>query len=511
MDVLRALPAPARVLVLLVVVAGAAALTAQVPAVARWSSGDLLAFVGLAAGLAASELLRIDLTFRRWSTDFSMEDALWAAALLVATPSVLVAAAAAGMAIGQAARSLAGLKIAFNIGHAVLSIVVAQAVFAALGSPSATSVEGWLAVTVAMGALWLVNTAIMGTFVSLLEGKSLLGAALVPTAAFHWLGNLAIGILAALLFELEPRALPLLVVPVALTWLAYKGWLEAAQERDWMREMARDADRISHSGDFARRVMQPERGGAGELASTLNLLLEQVDSALALQRRFIRETSHELKTPITICRGHLDVMGPEPSRDELDATVAIVLDELDRMARIVQDMSTLARMEDPAGLRPDVVRIERLVADVAAKARPLLNRTLRIAPVPAGATMRADEQRITQALTNLLQNAEEHTPSGTSIELRVVADGDSWRFEIADHGGGLPEGHETLVFRPFHAGRNSSGSGLGLAIVAGIARAHGGTAGVDNRPGEGATFWLRVPEGLPEGLAEAPQRQASHA
>jgi signal transduction histidine kinase len=492
-SLLRALPPPAGALVVAVVLAGAAALAARAPAITSWSGGQLLAFAGLAAGLAASELLRMDLRFRRWSTDYSMEDALYAAALLLADPSVLVAAAAMGMLIGQGARSLAPLKVAFNVGQAVLAITAAESVFIALGAPPATTVTGWLAGALAMAALWAVNTAIMGSFVCLLEGKPLRRAALVPTAALLWLGNLAIGILAALLFEVEPRALPLLLVPTVLTRLAYKGWLDSAQERDWMSEMARDADRIARGRDLSGRVTEPHDGEAAELASTLNRLLKRIEDAFQRERRLIRETSHELRTPITICRGHLEVMSLYPPRAELDETVTIVLDELDRMTRIVEDMSTLARVEDPATLRSDVLDLDRLVADVAAKSAPLLADRLRIQPVPAGATLRADAHRLTQALTNLLKNAGDHTPPGTAIELRVLAEGGGWQFEIADQGGGLPAGQEMAIFRPFHAGAHSPGSGLGLAIVAGVARAHGGSAGVDNRPGEGATFWLRLP------------------
>ena len=163
------------------------------------------------------------------------------------------------------------------------------------------------------------------------------------------------------------------------------------------------------------------------------------------------------------------------------------------MARIVDDMSALAYMEDPASLRRGDVDIESFLAELAVKAAPLLNGRLRMGPVVDNETLRADGQRLTQALINLLTNAREHTPAGTPIELRVAADNGTWRFEVADSGGGLSPEHAEHAFQPFVKGADSDGSGLGLAIVAGIAHAHGGAAGVDNRRGEGATFWVKIP------------------
>jgi signal transduction histidine kinase len=112
----------------------------------------------------------------------------------------------------------------------------------------------------------------------------------------------------------------------------------------------------------------------------------------------------------------------------------------------------------------------------------------------AEATVRADPQRMTQALLNLLQNAATHARGDGPVRLRVHAEPVGWRFEVADGGGGLPPGEEQFVFEPFRTGSSPTGrTGLGLSIVRGIARAHGGESGVINRPGRGATFWIRIP------------------
>jgi signal transduction histidine kinase len=105
-----------------------------------------------------------------------------------------------------------------------------------------------------------------------------------------------------------------------------------------------------------------------------------------------------------------------------------------------------------------------------------------------------DPQRLTQALINLIQNAAVHTSTGSLVDLCAREVSGAWRFEVTDQGAGVPVGEEDSVFRPFHRlDATRPGSGLGLAIVRGIAEAHGGRAGVDNRPSQGATFWIEVP------------------
>jgi signal transduction histidine kinase len=94
---------------------------------------------------------------------------------------------------------------------------------------------------------------------------------------------------------------------------------------------------------------------------------------------------------------------------------------------------------------------------------------------------------------NLLQNTADHANGDGPVCLRARAGPSSWRFEVADDGGGLPAGDEQVVFEPFSTGSAPGGTGLGLSIVRGIARAHGGEAGIVNRPGHGATFWIRIP------------------
>jgi signal transduction histidine kinase len=484
---------PALALVAFVVIGGAVAIAGRLPAVAGWSATEWLAFVGIAAAVAIAECFPMELSYSHEKVTYSLSDAVWTAALLTSPASVLTLAVAAGVLVGQSVQTWSPHKVAFNVGQFTIGITAAVAVFEAFGSPAASEPAAWAAAAVAMAAFQAVNTVLMGAIISLTEHQPFWQVALVPIAVLHWIGNLSLGILGAVIWTAEPLALPLLAVPTVLTYLAYRGWLTTVEERDQMHELAITADSISESGDLDRRVPElGKRTAAGELGATLNRMLDRLAASFRRERLFLRQTSHELRTPITICRGHLEVLGPDPEPGELAETVTVVIDELDRMSRLVTDMTTLAGMEDPAALHVQELAVDRLVADVTSKAVALLDGRLHVT-LPEDGTVRADPHRITQALINLLQNAAEHTESGTPIHFRTVRTGAAWRFEVADEGEGLPPGTEDDVFEPFFTAKASLGSGLGLCVVSGIARAHGGLAGVDNRPGRGATFWVELP------------------
>jgi two-component system OmpR family sensor kinase len=169
----------------------------------------------------------------------------------------------------------------------------------------------------------------------------------------------------------------------------------------------------------------------------------------------ILTVSHELRTLITICRGHLD---------------------------------------DRAQLKMRTLRVDDFMSSIAKSAEPILGHRLTIEPDVAGAMLQADPQRLTQALLNLLRNAAEHAGEDSPVRFRVELESAGCRFEVADEGGGLAPGEEQVVFEPFKTGSSlKAGTGLGLSIVQAVARAHGGDSGVVNRPGQGATFWIRIP------------------
>jgi signal transduction histidine kinase len=222
---------------------------------------------------------------------------------------------------------------------------------------------------------------------------------------------------------------------------------------------------------------------------------EQLRELDELKDKFLSTVSHELRTPITICRGHLEVLDARAGEQEVRAVREMLVDELGLMGRLVEDLTTLAWGDDRALLRCESLPLDSFMNSITAKAETILGDRVRVESGIHGATLRADPQRLTQALVNLLQNAADHAKGDEPVRLCVQAESSGWRFEVADDGGGLPPGDEQAVFEPFNTGssREGGGTGLGLSIVRGLARAHGGESGVVNRPGQGATFWIRIP------------------
>ena len=236
--------------------------------------------------------------------------------------------------------------------------------------------------------------------------------------------------------------------------------------------------------------------------------LEQIERAMHAERdradqlreldrmkdTFLSAVSHELRTPLTICRGHLDVLDAGAGEHEVRVVKETLLDELGLMGRLVEDLTTLARVGDGTLLKLEPLPLAEFVRGIVTMAEPILGDRLQWDADSTGATLQADRQRLTQALLNLLQNAAGHARGGGPVRLRVRGEPAGWLFEVADNGGGLPPGEERFVFEAFRTGSSPTGrTGLGLSIVRGIARAHGGECGVVNRPGRGATFWIRIP------------------
>jgi signal transduction histidine kinase len=212
-----------------------------------------------------------------------------------------------------------------------------------------------------------------------------------------------------------------------------------------------------------------------------------------MKDNFLSAVSHELRTPITICRGHLEVLDEEAGQQEVRAVKEMLVDELSLMGRLVEDLTTLAWADGRAWLRIESLPMDGFMTGMTAKAETILGKRVRVQPWTGHQPLRADPQRLAQALVNLLQNAADHTKGDEPVRFSVQAEPSGWLFEVADDGGGLPPSDEESVFEPFSTGSRRGGMGLGLSIVRGIAHGHGGQCGVANRPGHGATFWIRIP------------------
>jgi len=495
----RRLPGRARVLIGVVVAAGGTALLVRAAEVVGWERQQALGFAVLAVAVVVSE--QFQLPFQRGSEthNFNLTDAVWTAGLLLVAPSVLTLAVAAGVLAGESLRGWSPVKIAFNVGQFVVGITAATLVYGLLDPGALDEPRTWAAAALAMAAFFVVNTVAIGlvlAFVQRVPIASVIQPTL-PLGTLNWAGNVALGTLTAIVWKVDPLGLPLLVAPLGVAFVAYRGWLWSMRERERMAELARVADEIAAGRDLDRRLPEQEPGEAtGALARTLNSMLDRVERALLRERRFLSEVSHELRTPITICRGHVEVLEPAPTLEDVAEAREVLLSELDRMSRLVEDMSTLARAENPGFVRLEDVDVDRFLADLRSSAQMLLNGRLAVERTSSHVdqVVSADPQRLTQALLNLLQNAALHAPAAGKVVLGVDREQDAWRFEVRDGGAGLTAEERRRVFEPFSRGRTAApGSGLGLAIVRGIAEAHGGSAGVESDPGRGATFWIRVP------------------
>jgi two-component system OmpR family sensor kinase len=248
----------------------------------------------------------------------------------------------------------------------------------------------------------------------------------------------------------------------------------------------------------------------GQVGSALNTLLDHVDSALDARhrseqqvRQFVADASHELRTPLTTIRGYTELARKHPEDSEA-ATLAFakVEEESGRMTALVEDLLLLARLDAGRPLEHHPVDLTRLLIEAVSDARVVDPERRWQLVLPAGSDPEAeaevvlpgDEQRLHQVVTNLLSNATRYTPPGSTVTVRVLADG----FDVHDDGPGFPPAIAAHAFERFVRGDESrhrgadSGAGLGLALVQAIVQSHGGTVSLASRPGD-TTIRVRLP------------------
>ncbi len=286
----------------------------------------------------------------------------------------------------------------------------------------------------------------------------------------------------------EATRVYLITVAAVLLVIAASASIVASRLLRPLRRMRETADRIS-ARSLDERL--PVRGNddVSALAVTMNAMLDRLDGAMDSQRELLGDVGHELKTPLTIVRGYLEVMDPQDP-DDVRETQELVTDELDRMARLVQDLSATARLHGPAPVSPRAVDAGDLMQQIVRKAEGIEGAQVTAGPL-AEVVADLDPARITQAMLQLAQNAVTH--GGGRIEIGSDATAERIRLWVRDHGPGVPLELRETVFDRFHRSE-SGGSGLGLSIVQVIARAHGGEARVtDPATGPGALFLITLP------------------
>jgi signal transduction histidine kinase len=294
-----------------------------------------------------------------------------------------------------------------------------------------------------------------------------------------------------------------LILALALIWLA------ASRVLAPLRTLSATAHSITES-DLSRRIPAEGKGEIAELAHTFNEMMDRLQESFESQRDFVNDAGHELRTPITIIRGHLELMGSDPQ--EQQETVALVLDELDRMSRMVGELSLLVKAERPDFLQPKEVDIQPFMQELYTKATALsLDRDWHLEAAVSGQFM-PDRQRLTEAVMNLAENAVQHTESGDRITLGAdLTQGALLRIWVRDTGTGIAPEDQQRIFARFarvaKQRRRSEGTGLGLAIVKAIAEAHHGQVTLESKLGTGSTFTLVLPLNPTSGLS---LKAASH-
>ena len=287
-----------------------------------------------------------------------------------------------------------------------------------------------------------------------------------------------------------------LILALLLAWVASRGVLAP------LHLLLQTTRKISES-NLDRRISVEGKGELAELATTFNAMMDRLQAAFISQQEFINDAGHELRTPIAIVRGHLELMGDNP--EEVRETLALVLDELDRMSRFVNDMLLLAKAERPDFLLLETVELQSFTEELFAKAQALAQRNWQLDSTAQGQAI-ADRQRLTQAVMNLIQNATQHTKENDIIGIGSTISKSRISFWVRDTGEGIARLDRKRIFERFaraaHSRRRSEGAGLGLSIVQAIVEAHGGQVLLKSEVGNGARFTIVIP------LKHSPERKS---
>ncbi len=294
-----------------------------------------------------------------------------------------------------------------------------------------------------------------------------------------------------------------LVALLSLVVVGIVGWLVAGRLLHPIRVLATTARQIGKE-DISERIPVTGSDDLAAMTRSVNEMLDRLEGAFRAQDQLIHDVSHELRTPLTIVRGHLEVLDAG-DRDDVIATRELTLDELKRMNRVVDDLTTLAQAEHPEFVHPSPVELGTLTDEVYDKARGLGDRRWLIDARAEGEAL-LDRERITQAWLQLAANAVKFSPPGSVVALgSEISDGEV-RLRMRDQGRGIAEEDIQRIFDRFERTDTSTpGSGLGLPIVDAIARAHSGTVEVESEVGAGTTFTIV----LPHTAVDGPSREES--
>lgn len=268
-----------------------------------------------------------------------------------------------------------------------------------------------------------------------------------------------------------------------------------------LSRMAADASSISLASPGKRIAYNGPEDELGVLARALNAMLERLEHAYAEQRRFVADASHELRTPVAIMRGNIELLrSGHLSAPESHEALEMIDSESKRMARLLDELLSLARLEGAAHtFQP--LEVRTILEEGAARLRSLGDRRVTI-EAPSDLWVLGDPDLLDQALLNILKNAFAHTTDGGMIALAAEWDTNRVSFVVTDDGAGIPADELDRIFDRFYRTQgprpsDSGGAGLGLAIADRLVDLHGGTISAENSPTGGARFTITLPRIAP--------------
>ena len=263
--------------------------------------------------------------------------------------------------------------------------------------------------------------------------------------------------------------------------------------------MAADAASISHAAPGGRIRYDGPGDELGSLADSLNAMLERLENAFGDQRRFVADASHELRTPVAVIRGNVELLRSNHlSKEDADESLEMIESEAVRMVRLLDDLLALAKLENTGRDRFQPLEVRTLVDEVTARARALGEREIECTGACEVWT-EGDPDLLDQALVNLIRNAVGHTEPGGRIVVSCGADDSRVTVAVIDDGPGIPEADLERIFDRFYRAPGrvrenaGGGAGLGLAIARRLVELHGGTLTADNVEPHGARFTMSLP------------------
>jgi heavy metal sensor kinase len=316
--------------------------------------------------------------------------------------------------------------------------------------------------------------------------------------------------------EVQGQLIALLAFGIPLTLLASSagGWFLAANALNPIDRITRAARQISARDLHQRLNFELPNDEVGRLAATFDQMLERLENAFEQQKRFIADASHEMKTPLTILKGDVEVSLARPrNADSYRDTLENVNQTTDQLIALVQELLLLARSDgQPAPLKLESLNLSNLLTHQAAALMPkAVGKGIALnLNVPDTLTLDGDSNKLSRLFMNLIDNAIKYSGEGDAVTISAEIYGSQAQITVADTGPGIAAEHLPHLFERFYrvdkarsrlsTNGQTSGAGLGLSIVKWLAETHNGRVDVASQPGQGTTFTVWLPLHQPASL-----------